>query len=95
MKILWTRPAAQDLVAIQDYIARDNPTAAYRLATAIRQQVRQLADHPQIGRPGRLDGTRELVISDTPYLVPYRISDNRVEILAVYHGARRWPERFD
>ncbi len=95
MNIVWTRPAARDLATIQDHIARDNPAAAYRLATTIRQQVRQLTDHPQLGRPGRLDGTRELVISDTPYLVPYRISDHPVEILAVYHGARRWPERFD
>ena len=95
MNIVWTRPAARDLAAIQDFIARDNPAAAYRLATTIRRQVRQLADHPQLGRPGRLGGTRELVISDSPYLVPYRISDHRVEILAVYHGTRRWPERFD
>ncbi len=95
MNIVWTCPAARDLEAIQDYIARDNPAAARRLATLIRRHIQQLSDYPQTGRLGRLDGTRELVISNTPYLIPYRVKDDRVEILAVYHGARRWPERFD
>jgi addiction module RelE/StbE family toxin len=95
MKIVWTYPAARDLEAIQDHIAQANPIAAHRLAMLIRQRVQPLASHPQLGRPGRLDGTRELVLSDTPYLIPYRVKDDRVEILAVYHGARRWPEHFD
>ena len=95
MKVIWTRPAARDLEAIQDYVARDNPLAAYRLAQTVRQSVRPLADHPNIGRQGRVGGTRELVISGTPYIVPYRVRGHQVEILAVFHGARKWPESFD
>ena len=94
MNVIWTRPAARDLAAIQDYIARDNPQAACHLAQAIRRHVRNLAHQPGIGRQGRVDGTRELVISSTPYIVPYRVRGDRVEILAVFHGARKWPESF-
>jgi toxin ParE1/3/4 len=94
MKIRWTRPAARDLEAIQDHIAQENPMAAGRLVATIRQRVQQLQDHPQLGRPGRVPGTRELVISGTPYVAPYRVRDQQVEILALYHGARRWPEHF-
>lgn len=94
MNVIWTRPAARDLEAIQDYIARDNPVAANRLAQTVRQRVRSLADYPNIGRQGRVGGTRELVIGGTPYIVPYRVRGDRVEILAVFHGARKWPESF-
>ncbi|TVR62720.1 MAG: type II toxin-antitoxin system RelE/ParE family toxin [Candidatus Competibacteraceae bacterium] len=94
MKICWTRPAARDLEAIQDHIARDNPMVAGQLAATIRQRIQQLQDHPQLGRPGRVPGTRELVIGGTPYVVPYRVKNQQVEILALYHGARRWPEQF-
>jgi toxin ParE1/3/4 len=53
-----------------------------------------LADQPQMGRPGRVSGTREFVVPRTSYIVPYRVRDNRIQVLRVYHGARRWPERF-
>lgn len=94
MKVRWTRPAARDLEAIQDYIAQENPMVAGRLVATIRQRVQQLQEHPQLGRPGRVPGTRELVIGGTPYVAPYRVRDQQVEILALYHGARRWPEQF-
>jgi addiction module RelE/StbE family toxin len=94
MKIRWTRPASRDIQAIQDYIAQDNLMAARQLTSTIRQRVQQLQDHPEIGRPGRLPGTRELVMTGTPYIAPYRVKDQCVEILALYHGARRWPEHF-
>lgn len=67
---------------------------AGQLAATIRQRIQQLQDHPQLGRPGRVPGTRELVIGGTPYVVPYRVKNQQVEILALYHGARRWPEQF-
>jgi toxin ParE1/3/4 len=51
-----------------------------------------LAENPHIGRPGRVPGTREFVIDKTPYIVPYRVKDNALQILRIYHGARRWPE---
>ncbi len=57
--------------------------------------VDALRDHPNLGRPGRLTGTRELVVSGTPYVVPYRVLGDDVQILAVFHGARRWPAAFE
>ena len=55
--------------------------------------VELLAQHPALGRPGRVEGTRELVVPDTPYLVPYRVRGHAVEILRVFHGARKWPKK--
>lgn len=74
------------------------PSPRARPARALHQQIRQrvsfLSDNPNLVRPGRIDGTRELVMGDSPYLLPYRARDDRIEILAVYHGARKWPEIF-
>lgn len=90
MKVRWTRPASLDLKHLQDHIAQDNPRAAYNIASLIRERVNQLADHPYSGRGGRVEGTRELVVSETPYIVVYRITSKSVDILAVIHGARKW-----
>lgn len=94
MRVQWTRPAHRDLEAIGDYLARDAPAAAARLVSRILSQVDRLATFPGIGRVGRVPDTRELVIVGTPFIVPYRVRDDVVEVLAVYHGARRWPEGF-
>jgi toxin ParE1/3/4 len=80
-----------DVDAEVDYIARDNPAAADRVADRIKRSVEQLAEHPALGRAGRVPGTRELIIPGTPYIVPYRVRENAVEILRVFHAARRWP----
>jgi addiction module RelE/StbE family toxin len=82
-----------DLSEIGDFIARDNLNAASRVLQSIRDQVRSLEDQPQTGRPGRIEGTRELVHPRYPYIVAYRIVGNNAEILAVRHTSRRWPER--
>ena len=74
-----------------DYIARDKPAAALSQLDAIQRQVKILTDHPEIGRPGRVDGTRELVISRTPFILVCRIDDAAVRILHFLHGARQWP----
>ena len=95
MRVRWTRLALRDLETIVDYVAKDNAAAATRMAHEIRQRLRLLADHPEIGRPGRIVGTRELMITGTSYIVPYRVRDGEVEIVAVFHGARRWPDAFD
>jgi len=95
MKLVWSRPAQRDLEAILGFIAQDSPRDALRLCSAIEERVGALASAPGIGRPGRVSGTRELVLAGTPYLVPYRVKDDRIEILAVFHGARKWPDRFD
>ncbi|HYA81180.1 MAG TPA: type II toxin-antitoxin system RelE/ParE family toxin [Methylocystis sp.] len=94
MKLRWTTPALRDLEAIGDYIAQDNPAAAARVVTSILDHAEMLVRHPHIGRPGRVPETRELVVANTPYIAPYRVRGDVVQILAVLHGARRWPESF-
>ena len=94
MQVFWTLPALNDLEEIQDYIAQESPVAAYRLVADVMDRADSLlSDNPMIGRRGRVNGTRELVMSRTPYIVVYRVN-SRVEILAVIHGAREWPESF-
>jgi addiction module RelE/StbE family toxin len=79
---------------ISERIAADNPAAAARMVERIRAAVRRLAASPAIGRPGRVTDTRELVIPGTPYIVPYRVRGEIVQIITVLHGAQRWPDRF-
>ncbi len=95
MRVRWTAPALRDVEDIGDYIARDDPAAAARVVSRIFEQLTVLESHPEIGRPGRVPETRELVIPGLPYIAPYRVRDDRVELLAVFHGARRWPEIFE
>ena len=95
MIIVWSPQAIADLVSLRAYIAEDNKAAAQRVALHVVRNIEQLlSEHPDMGRAGRVPGTRELVIPQTPYIVPYRVRDNRIQVLRVYHGARRWPERF-
>jgi toxin ParE1/3/4 len=94
--VRWTTPALRQLEDIQDYIAEHNPEAAFAVAERIRIQVNdQLPEHPSSGRTGRVDMTRELVISGSNFVVAYRLQDSVVEILAVKHNAQQWPESFD
>mgnify|MGYP000586061946 CR=1 FL=1 len=93
MTPIWSPEAVADLVALRAYITQDDPAAAQRVAVHILRNVETLlADRPKMGRPGRIRGTRELVIPKTPYIVPYRISGDTIQILRVFHSARRWPE---
>ena len=75
------------------YIASDSPAAAYRVHDEIRKQTRLLAAHPEIGRPGRVRGTRELVVTGTPYIAAYRFIGEVVTVLRLLHGARLWPRK--
>ncbi|HLY61937.1 MAG TPA: type II toxin-antitoxin system RelE/ParE family toxin [Terriglobia bacterium] len=93
LEIRWLKRALASLDAAATAIARDNPAAAACVVEAIANTVELLAQCPALGRPGRVDGTRELVVPDTPYLVPYRVRGHAVEILRVFHGARRWPKK--
>jgi toxin ParE1/3/4 len=90
LNVRWTRPAWADLVEAQNYIARDNPAAAQTIAQRIWDAATLLSDNPEIGRPGHVSGTREWVVSDTPYLIVYRVKNDAVEILRVWHGRRNW-----
>jgi addiction module RelE/StbE family toxin len=78
---------------IYERIAADNPTAARRMIERIRAAVTRLAASPALGRPGRVAGARELVIPRTPYIVPYRVKGDVVQIITILHGAQRWPDR--
>lgn len=84
----WTRPALADLDAQLEWIAQFDLDAAIRTAERIEEAVSHLAAHPAMGRRGRVPGTRELVVSGTPYVVPYRVRDDVVEILALFHASR-------
>lgn len=88
MKISWTRAAVRQLAAACDCIGGDRVDAADRLQLRVLDQVKHLAEFPQTGRPGRVSGTRELVIVGTPYIVAYRIKVS-IQILAVLHAKRR------
>lgn len=95
MIIGWSAEALGDLAALRAYISQHDPAAAVRTALQIIQSVETgLADNPRMGRPGRVPGTRELVIPRTPYIVPYRIVEGNIQVLRVYHAARLWPDAF-
>ncbi len=93
MKLVWSPEALEDLAAVRAFIARDNPTAAKKVVERIVSLVStQLPENPESGRVGRVPDTRELVIASTPFVVPYRLRSDRLEILRVYHAARLWPK---
>ncbi len=92
MILVWLRRAIADRDAQLDYIAQDNPRAAIEQGDHIAHQVEQLIKHPEMGRSGRKPGTRELVISRTPFIIIYRIKGTRIELLRVLHGAQLWPK---
>jgi plasmid stabilization system protein ParE len=79
---------------IADRIAQDRPMAAQRVVERIHESISHLEDHPLIGRQGRVPGTRELVVPRTSVIVPYRLQGETIELLHVFHTARRWPSRF-
>jgi toxin ParE1/3/4 len=94
MRVKWLVWALRNLKEEADYIAQDDPQAAARIVLKIESAVALLAQHHALGRPGRVPGTRELIVSETPCIVPYRIRGQLVEILRVFHARRRWPSKF-
>lgn len=92
MRVRWTRPAREQFLSAYEYVAEENRAAAGRTADLLWESAQLLGRHPMAGREGRVAGTRELVISGTPFVVAYRIEKNEVHILAVLHAAREWPE---
>ena len=94
-KIRWLRTALKNLDDEAIHIAQDNPQAAVALGKHVLGMVDALAEYPAIGRPGHVPGTRELIVTGTPYLIPYRVKGKAVEILRIFHGSRRWPSSFD
>jgi toxin ParE1/3/4 len=95
MNIVWSPEAIHDLILLRAYIAEDSPAGARRIVLRILRDVENLLpDNPHIGRAGRVPGTRELVIPRTPYIAPYRVQGGAIQVLGVYHSARRWPDSF-
>ena len=94
MKIKWVRLALNDLDKAGEFIAQDNPNAAAQVLKRIWEAVQLLADQPHAGRAGRVPGTRELMVTGTPFIIPYRVVENTVQILRVLHGKRKWSKRF-
>ena len=91
--IEWTEQASQQLYQAYEYIALSNSEeVADRIAIRVADSVRQLETFPMSGRPGRVAGTRELVVSNTPFIAAYTIDQDRIGVLAIYHGAQEWPE---
>ena len=92
MKLVWTAQALDDIVSVYRYIAADDATAAKRIVDVIRTSVAEiLSVFPEAGRRGRIEGTRELVIKGTPFIVPYSVGSDTITLLGVHHAARRWP----
>lgn len=92
MKLEWSALAITDREEIFDYIAAENPAAAIRIDERISECVGGLQQFPETGRPGRVDGTRELVVVGTPYIAAYQVLSDRLRVLRVLHGARLWPD---
>jgi len=92
MEVRWTPEAYRDLRTIHEYIEAANPEAAVEVVARLRTSIMALEEHPQMGRVGRIPGSRELAVS--PYVVAYVLTRNAIEILAIIHGAKRWPESF-
>jgi toxin ParE1/3/4 len=93
VKIEWHPRAQKDTLEIAAYINIDSPASALAISDEIERQTTLRVDHPRLGRVGRILGTRELVIAHTPYIAIYRITGERIRVLRIFHGARKWPRR--
>ena len=94
MQVKWLATALRNLDEEAGFIAADDPQAARLVVQRVLNAVDMLAHQPGLGRPGRVPGTRELVVNNTRYLVPYRVKDQFVEVLRVFHTSRRPPKRW-
>ena len=94
MQVKWLRKALNNLDEIAEFIAQENPVAAKRVVARLYEATHSLPLHPQMGRPGRVSGTRELALPDLPFIIPYRVHQRTVEILRVFHTSRRLPDRW-
>ena len=90
MRLVWTRLANADRQKIREYIAQDNPAAALALDELFSEKTKRLVDHPNLGRPGRVAGTRELVAHQN-YILVYDTIGDQVRLLRVLHASRQYP----
>ena len=94
MRVRWLRKALRNLDDEASYIAADDAAAARLVVKRVLAAIAMLAEQPGLGRPGRVPGTRELIVAKTRYIVPYRVRGETVEVLRVFHTSRRLPERW-
>jgi toxin ParE1/3/4 len=94
VKIGWSELAVEHLRSAYEYIAADNAPAAEGVLSRIFAAAEALERYPEMGRLGRIEGTRELVVSGTPFVIAYRSTGTKLEVLAVMHAARKWPRGF-
>lgn len=94
MGVKWTRKALDNLDDAVEFLAADKPMIAKKVAKKIWNAAQRLADQPGMGRPGRVPGTRELVITGLPFVLPYIEKNKTVFILRVMHTSMKWPRRF-
>jgi toxin ParE1/3/4 len=93
LRVRWLKRALLDLDEAEAFIAQDNPSAASGIVEKIVNAATLLKDQPGLGRAGRVPGSKELVVPGTPYIVPYRVKDDTIQVLRVYHTSRKWPDR--
>lgn len=91
MRVRWLRAALRNLDEAAEWIARDNPKAASEFVSAVRETVSRLADYPAMGKPGRVAGVREMPVQDYPYLIPYRVVGEELQVLRVFHIRQQRP----
>ena len=92
MRVRWTTDAADDLERICDYIAKNRPETARRVAQSVVERIGALQSFPQLGRVGRVNGTRELAFPPLPFLAIYEIREEQIIVLRILHGSQRWPQ---
>jgi len=96
VEILWSPTALEHLRAIYAYILADNPAAVLAVHDEIERTAGLLQENPRLGRPGRVEDTRELVVPAYPtYILVYELRGNNLHILAVMHGRQQWPDSFN
>ncbi len=93
MEVIWFKRAIWDLKSVKDYIAQDNPQTAQKIVQKIKYTVSLVSEQPGMGRLGRVPNTKELIVDKTPFILPYRVHNNKIEILRVLHASRRWPKK--
>lgn len=94
MQIRWTRKALNNLETAVHHIASDSPGNAHKVAQKIWDSIQLLRQQPGMGRPGRVSGTRELIISGMSFVVPYAEHKGEIVILRIIHASMKWPELF-
>jgi toxin ParE1/3/4 len=91
MRVVWSPRAIRHLASHREHIAKDSEQNAALVAQRILHSIDLLHTQPEMGQPGRVVGTRELVVPNTPYIIPYRVRSETLELIAVFHGHQKWP----